>query len=795
MSRESDSSSSGPRGRGGSAYPSGTPPYGSRQYPSPNPTQEGSYDRGDDAEARDAAEPEEPKTETTLTTRIRINIPGSRPIPPVVMRTPVGDDGAAAGAGEDEEHSGGAATGPDATAAMAAVPGAGQDPAATAASASRQASGAHEAKEPEKTSDWFAPRKQARATPAAPSAPQGATGAPASPTGPAASADGPRPGSSAPGAGAPLSGSPLSSDPSGPETTQAFPAPTPPGQGQDADTPYFSDFSDFSGFAVDDPTPTGPTAITPDLGPEDPLTAAGQNPLNRFPSAPSGRPGPSGPTTGPVGGDMAVPPVPSPGAGAVTSTPPDGTPLFDPLGAHPATPSDGTPLFDPLGAHSATPPDGTPLFDGLGGQPPTPPGGASLPGGLGATTGGGQPPAGPTVGSDLFRDPEPAPGGGAPGHVSGETLISGIPVVPPSENRPVTPFPGFASDSGATPAPGGDSTPPSPPAPAASSAKPAKKKGRNKLVLLGAALVGAVGVAYAAGLVMNHADVPNGTTVLGIDIGGTSKQEAIDKLDAGLGKRAQAPLKVSVDGDQHELKPSVAGLALDTEQTVRDVSGRDYNPVNVIGSLFGGTRTAGDPVVVDEEKLSDALERLAGESGTAREGTITFAPGKVEAVYGKPGKGLDVDAAVKAVSEAYRERAETGANKAVTLPVVTKQPKIGKAEVDRMMKEFAEPAMSGLVTIKAGGKSIDFGPARSLPKILSVTVVEDPQGKGYKLQESYDLEAVKELYGNIFDGVLIERAQGGKTPVQPTDVVGALRSVILEKDPAKRIAEIPLSPS
>ncbi|WP_431042390.1 hypothetical protein ACQUSR_11050 [Streptomyces sp. P1-3] len=775
MSRESDSSSSGPRGRGGSAYPSGTPPYGSRQYPSPNPAQEGSYDGADDAEARDAVEPEEPKTETTLTTRIRINIPGSRPIPPVVMRTPVGDDGAAAGAGEDEERSGGGAPRPDTTATMSAVPGGGQDPAAPAAPASRQA----EAKEPEKASDWFAPRKQSRATPAAPSAPQGAAGSPAAPAGPTASVDGPHLGSSSP-----LSGSPLSPDLAGPETTQAFPAPVPPGQGQDSDLPYLSDFA---GFPVEDPTPTGPTAITPDLGFEDPLAATGQNPLNRFPSAPSGRSGPSGPTTGPVGGDMPVPPVPTPGLGARTSTPPDGTPLFDGLGAHASG----------LGAHTSTPPDGTPLFDGLGGQPPTPPGGASLSGGLGATTGGGQPPAGPTVGPDLFRDPESAPGAGAPAHVSGETLISGIPVVPPAENRPVTPFPGFASDSGATPTSGGASTPPSSPAPAASasSAKPAKKKGRNKLVLLGAALVGVAGVAYAAGLVMNHADVPNGTTVLGVGIGGSSKQEAVDKLNARLAKRAQAPIKVSVDGDQHELKPSVAGLALDTEQTVRDVSGRDYNPVNVIGSLFGGTRTAGDPVVVDEEKLSDALERLAGESGTAREGTITFEPGKVEAVYGKPGKGLNVDAAVKAVSEAYRQRAETGENKAVTLPVVTKQPKIGKAEVDRMMKEFAEPAMSGLVTIKAGGKSIDFGPARSLPKILSVVVVEDPKGEGYKLQESYDLEAVKQLYGNIFDGVLIERAQGGKTPVQPTDVVGALRGVILEKDPAKRIAEIPLDPS
>ncbi len=81
--RETDSSSSGAQGRGGAAYPSGTQPYGSRQYPSLHPTQ----DAPEDSSAAPAP-PEEPKTETTLTTRIRINIPGSRPIPPVVVRTP-----------------------------------------------------------------------------------------------------------------------------------------------------------------------------------------------------------------------------------------------------------------------------------------------------------------------------------------------------------------------------------------------------------------------------------------------------------------------------------------------------------------------------------------------------------------------------------------------------------------------------------------------------------------------------------------------------------------------------------
>ncbi|MFE4581949.1 hypothetical protein ACFRKC_40620, partial [Streptomyces chartreusis] len=78
MSRETDSPSSGPNGRGGAAYPSGTPPYGIPMV------SDSAADEG-----RSAAKPEERKTETTLTTRIRINIPGSRPIPPVVVRKPV----------------------------------------------------------------------------------------------------------------------------------------------------------------------------------------------------------------------------------------------------------------------------------------------------------------------------------------------------------------------------------------------------------------------------------------------------------------------------------------------------------------------------------------------------------------------------------------------------------------------------------------------------------------------------------------------------------------------------------
>ncbi|MYR45467.1 hypothetical protein GTW67_26300, partial [Streptomyces sp. SID5910] len=107
---------------------------------------------------------------------------------------------------------------------------------------------------------------------------------------------------------------------------------------------------------------------------------------------------------------------------------------------------------------------------------------------------------------------------------------------------------------------------------------------------------------------------------------------------------------------------------------------------------------------------------------------------------------------------------------------------------DRMMKEFAEPAMSGLVTVRTdAAHTVSFSPAKSLWKFLAVK----PQNG--KLVEYYDQAALKELYGDTFDGVLITRATGQKTPVTVQDVIGALRPAL--KSTTNRVAVIDTDPS
>ncbi|MFE1793713.1 hypothetical protein ACFW7J_35825, partial [Streptomyces sp. NPDC059525] len=383
-------------------------------------------------------------------------------------------------------------------------------------------------------------------------------------------------------------------------------------------------------------------------------------------------------------------------------------------------------------------------------------------------------PSGPTGGPALGTVPvgaEETPRWPGPEALDSPAAPRPGPAAPPPGPRPPLPTP--------APAPAGKSGKPGKSAPAG---KPAKKKGRSKLVLLGGGVLGLAAVAYGAGLLMNHSDIPKGTKVLGVDISG-SRDDAVAKLQTAFGKRSATPLQLTVGGKTVELKPEKAGLTLDSQTTVRNATGSDYNPVTVIGSLFGVERTAAAVMPVDEEKLKDSLQELAGTAGTASEGTITFDTGKAVAVPGKAGTSLDVDSSVDKVTKAFRELVANGKAAPVELPTATKEPTITQAELNRAMKEFAEPAMSGTVTVKAGTKSLAFG-AKSLPKILSMQPVQG------KLVEKYDLEALKATYGNAFDGVLITRGTGAKTPVTPQDVAGALGKGLVGKTPAERVVSI-----
>ncbi|MEU4926598.1 hypothetical protein AB0G54_08850 [Streptomyces yokosukanensis] len=828
MSRETDTPSSGPNGHGGAAYPSGTPPYGTPM----------ASDDGTDT-GRSAPRPEEKKTETTLTTRIRINIPGSRPIPPVVVRKPVGD---ADGAG-DEAPAADPRPAPERTSAPAA-----EAPAEPGAPAG------------EKTSDWFAPRKSSpgKGGPGGPAANGGVGSGGSGGSGTSGSSGGS--GASAPGSGAPgtrtggsgasgaaggtgarsgggrpggvvgsmsVPGGSRSGSTNGKGLPGATGGPVAPGHGGGTgsfdvtealaagplgggsrpgasggearrdDLPYFSENAGQDGFGgAGAPGANGQNGFagTGAGGPGGPgghdgfggAAGAGGTSGLGGPGGPSGfngphgrggpggPQGPAGPTTGPVTGDGPL--VPS------------GT---DPFADLPGpSGSLGTGGYDGPGGRGARAPQAP--HGALSDLDLEGPAGSAGPSGLGGPAAGPAGPVGLGPGGGLSDDTailtpqKPAPEPGTPGYrradnVSGHTVTSGIPVVP---GAGAAPFGGSATDGKAPQSPAEPQPAPAPKA----QAKP-KKKGRSKVVLLGVGVVVVAGGAYGAGLLMNHTDVPKGTTVLGVDIGGGTRDDAVKKLDDAFGGRVNKPLKLSVGGRTVTLTPENAGLQFDFQATVSKAATSDYNPVHVIGSLFGQKRVIEPEMPVDEEKLQAALQQAGGGSGSVVEGGIDFQAGRAVAVYGKAGKAIDAGQSTQAVEQAYRALVETDTAAPVTVPSATRQPTVSKAEVDREMKQFAEPAMSGKVTVRTdAAHTVLMSPEKSLWKFLKVVPTSDG-----KLVDKPDLNALRQLYGKTFDGVLITRANGKKTPVTPQEVYIALRQALIST--TNRVAVIDTNPS
>ncbi|MGV9357430.1 hypothetical protein ACWDPC_28355, partial [Streptomyces misionensis] len=382
--------------------------------------------------------------------------------------------------------------------------------------------------------------------------------------------------------------------------------------------------------------------------------------------------------------------------------------------------------------------------------------------------------------------PEPGtPGYRAPDNVSGHTVTSGIPVVPGASGVP------FGAGGPGGPA-GQTAAKPAPePAKAApkAAAKP-KKKGRSKLVLLAVGVVVIAGGVYGAGLLMNHTDVPKGTTVLGVDIGGGTRDDAVKKLDDAFGSRVAKPLKLDVGGKTVTLTPANAGLQFDFQATASQAATSDYNPVSVVRTLFGQKRVVAPVMPVDEEKLQAALQQAGGGSGSGAvvEGGIEFKPGQAVAVYGKPGKAIDAAGSAQAIEQAYRTAVETNSSAPVTVPTTNRQPTVSNAEVDREMKEFAKPAMSAPVTVRTdAAHTVMFSPQKSLWKFLGVAAVNG------KLTDKPDYTALKQLYGQAFDGVLITRGNGKKTPVTPQDVYLAMRQALTST--TNRVAVISTNPN
>ena len=98
--------------------------------------------------------------------------------------------------------------------------------------------------------------------------------------------------------------------------------------------------------------------------------------------------------------------------------------------------------------------------------------------------------------------------------------------------------------------------------------------------------------------------------MLGVSIGGLSREEAARTLTRELRDEARAPVPVQAGPEARSVRPAAAGLSLDVAATVDAAGARSWNPADLLDALVGGDEVA--PVVaVDRAALTAAVDRLA----------------------------------------------------------------------------------------------------------------------------------------------------------------------------------------
>jgi vancomycin resistance protein YoaR len=236
-------------------------------------------------------------------------------------------------------------------------------------------------------------------------------------------------------------------------------------------------------------------------------------------------------------------------------------------------------------------------------------------------------------------------------------------------------------------------------------------------VVVGALLV-LLAVLYAIGYVMAGDRLPKKAVVSGVAVGGLTPDAAVAKLSEELGPKAAEPIKVSASEHSAEVKPVVAGLQINYEQSIAAAGGgRSLDPLHIVTVLTGGSSTDA-VIVVDQSKLTKATANLAAKwDRKAADGKLRYSGATIKRTPARTGFTLNRDEAATAIRGAFLV-----ATTPVTLPAAIHEPKITTDEVDKVVEEFAEPAVSAPIKVKAGsagtfsvsptmiGNSITFGP-------------------------------------------------------------------------------------
>ena len=301
-------------------------------------------------------------------------------------------------------------------------------------------------------------------------------------------------------------------------------------------------------------------------------------------------------------------------------------------------------------------------------------------------------------------------------------------------------------------------------------------------LLVGAGVLVALGGAYVGASYATADRVPRGTSVAGVDIGGLSSDDAVDRLTEELSGATGKTIVVQANDVQASIEPAAAGLSFDAQATVDGLTGVDLtDPLRLWHQVAG--RAESEPVTrVDEAKLDSALEALGSSLSLAPvDGAVLFVDGDAVLTDATEGWALDDSGAADVIERDWLVAAQP-----LVLPTEVVEPAITQAAAQAALDDVAQPLVSAPISVTVSDKLAVLQPA-------TLAAAASMQPKDGELVLQLDGKALaKEVVEQLPEGVLTSAsdARFEFKDDKPVLIPGEPGTTVAPDDVAKAVAAV-----
>ena len=248
--------------------------------------------------------------------------------------------------------------------------------------------------------------------------------------------------------------------------------------------------------------------------------------------------------------------------------------------------------------------------------------------------------------------------------------------------------------------------------------------------------------------------IASGTTVSGVDVSGLSPKKAHERIGKGVGDQLAQPVTLTVGQGSSELVPAKSGISVDTDASVKKLTGFTLNPLTLAQRL-GGQHT--DAVIrVDSTALRGALEdRVDTMANGAVSATVTLDGTKPVTTPASNGIGLDVEASLKQIGGTWPLGKKT-----LAMAEGTATPAITDEEASTFVDGTLTPLLSSGLTVNtadAGAQSKNPGTAAAFSPQDTAEMLKI-SSEGGTLSATFDPTALRDA--------IVARVGQVETPAQ-----------------------------